>query len=221
MAWPQVLSLEEWIAIGSALVALLSLSANAIVVRRQLRLQTEEIRTALDAETARWCADVLASFNDVAVSLNARAAGNERAAGPSPIQLTERLSSLADLGRLYFPNFEPNRRGAEKPAAFRGDRQPAIDAVLLVHDLARALARLTPDQIRAAHAAVIDARRLLISEVAIARDPRRIAILNPRAARSYRAATRDATREIAPVALRLAQSGLSLPSFAEKPTLAR
>ena len=210
------MQIPDLVAVVSAGIAVLSLIANGMVVRRQLRLQTEEIRAALDAETSRWCKDVLQAFEAAATRLDEIAAGREIAAdSPRTMAMAERLSTLADIGRLYFPNFEPESRGDEKPAAFRGDRQPAIDAVLFAYDLACNLDTLTPDQAQGARGLLFDTRRLLISEVLIARDPRRLEVLNPKAEKTYRDTMKDETRQIWPLVRRLEALGLQLRAFDE------
>ncbi|MBX2855392.1 MAG: hypothetical protein KTR21_10405 [Rhodobacteraceae bacterium] len=206
----------DLIAFASAGVAVLSLIANGMVVRRQLRLQTEEIRAAIDAETSRWCADVLQAFEAASTRLDEIAAGHAASAsGARTAALAERFSTLADIGRLYFPNFEPESRGGEKPAAFRGDRQPAIDAVLFAYDVACNLDALTPEQAREALKLLFDTRRLLISEVLIARDPRRLEVLNPKAEKTYREAVKDETRQIWPLVRRLEEIGVTPRAFNE------
>lgn len=205
-------TIAEWVAVGSAVIALISLVTNWFVLRRQLRLQQEEVRTAVDAERGRWCAEALTAFEAASRWLETR----PDAPLPSeetPLDVAARLSTLADLGRLHFPNFDPTRHGADKAAAFRGHRQPAIDAMLLVHDLMREAHRLAPARRAEAAALVFDCRRLLISEVQIASDPRRLAILAPNRAHSVRAVKRDATRQIEPLAQRLAALEVGTPSF--------
>lgn len=204
----------DWLAAASAAIAALSLMANWLVVRRQIRLQQEEIRTAVDAERARWCADVLGAFESAALWLDR--ANREPAAAEPPLAIAERFSALADLGRLYFPNLDPNRHGAAKAAAFRGHRQPAIDAILLAHDVMRTADRL-PASVRGEVSGVLfEARRLLISEVHISADPRRLTALAPGAATSLRSVRKDPTRQIEPLLDRALQAGAGLPSFADR-----
>ena len=210
------MQIPDLVAVVSAGIAVLSLLANGMVVRRQLRLQTEEIRAALDAETSRWCADVLQAFEAASTRLDAIAAG-QTSGDPAyrTAALAERFSTLADIGRLYFPNFEPESRGNDKPAAFRGDRQPAIDAVLLAYDVACGLDDVSPEQAREVLKLLFDTRRLLISEILIARDPRRLEVLNPKAEKTYRDTMKDETRQIWPLVRRLEGIGVAPRAFNE------
>ncbi len=208
-------TITEWVAFGSAAIALISLVTNWFVLRRQLRLHQEEIRTAVDAERGRWCADALTAF-ETASSWFETPADAPSPPGETPHLVAARLSTLADLGRLHFPNFDPNNHGSDKAAAFRGHRQPAIDAMLLVHDLMRDAHRLPPASRVEAAALVFDCRRLLISEVQIASDPRRLAVLAPSHAHSVRAVRRDTTRQIEPLAQRLAALDIEARSFGGK-----
>lgn len=206
---------KDWIAIGSATVAFLSLVANVLVVRRQLRLQTEELRSAQDAETAAWCAETLRAFEHVKGWLDVGESGS----GAAPIGLTpplllaERLSSLADLGRLYFPNLDPHAKGAANPEAFRGSRQPALDAVLIAYAIIRDIAELPQDQRKPASDLVFAARRLLISEVQLSRDPRRLALLYPLGMQTKRSIETDPSRNVRPLVDGVRRLGLSADMF--------
>lgn len=209
------MSAENWIAVGSAVIALLSLLASAVVVRRQIRLQTEEIRAALDAETSRWASEVLACFEQILARLSADPRDAEPQGLTSPVLVAERLSSMADLGRLYFPNFAPDAHGVDNPAAFRGWRQPAIDATLIAYEIARNLPRMSDAQRQSLTPVLFQARRTLISEVQIARDPRRLEILIPAAKRAQADVSADKTRNIWGLVEEMRRHGLPAHVFTQ------
>src|SRR3546814_5379018 len=48
-----------------------------------------------------------------------------------------RLSALLDSGRWYFPNRHAEQIGSHKPAAYRGLRQPVLDAIFAAYDCIR------------------------------------------------------------------------------------
>lgn len=171
-SWAALLGVGEWVAVISAAIAVLSFVLNNIVVRRQLALQTEEIRTAVDAEKTRWLGETLAVFAEAEAMALRKSSDNGATAAGGRLQLAQRLSVLADQGRLSFPNLDPNDRGRENPAAYQGHRQPAIDAVILAHDVMRDLPLLKADAKEIQHL-LFACRRILVSEVQKSVDPRR------------------------------------------------
>lgn len=169
-------TLETGVALGSAAIALISLLLNHSVVRRQLALHREEIRTAVDREKAGWLAETLQAFAEAeALAL----AGPRAELEGRRLLVAQRLSTLADQGRLSFPNLDPQKKGAENPAAYQGSRQPALDAVIMAHDLMRELPDLLANGAEPAAAGqevqrlLFQCRRILVSEVQKSVDPRR------------------------------------------------
>jgi hypothetical protein len=166
---------NEWVAVISAILAIVSLAFNYMVVRKQTELQTATLRVEMDSEVIAWTQEAIDAVS-AGVAL-ARSRGAEGyAAGEfrrSVSEASQRLSSLADRGRLFFPNDRPDAHGHEKERAFQGFRQPILDAVVF------ACARLdrmqtsgdSPDAETAAY--LIKCRRLLVSEAQNAVDPRR------------------------------------------------
>jgi hypothetical protein len=170
MTW----GVNEWVAVISAALALASLVLNWMVVRRQTELQYETLRVEMDAEVLAWTQEAIDAVSD-GVNL-ARCRGSayqgqefRRLAG----EASHKLSSLADRGRLFFPNEAPDAHGADKESAFQGYRPPILDAVVFASSL---LDRLDPDALepdKDAAAILTKCRRLLVSEAQNAIDPRR------------------------------------------------
>jgi len=46
------------------------------------------------------------------------------------MRLSSQLSALADRGRLFFPNIDPDNGGSDKESAYRGQRPPILDALV-------------------------------------------------------------------------------------------
>lgn len=165
------LPLEAWAALASALVAILSLLLNLRVVRRQTQLQGESLAAALDRDKAAWLEKLLDLFGEAAVLVRDPAPMTERA--PRARALAERFSAAADYGRLLFPNVNEASFGAHKLSAFRGERQPILDSVLLGYDLVRSLPELASTDAETLAAFLFDCRRIAVSEVQRSVDPRR------------------------------------------------
>lgn len=170
MTW----GVNEWVAVASAVVAVVSLVLNWLVVRRQTQLQFETLKVEMEADVVAWvheAVDLLAE-----AELLARGRGTLYSADEFPRRAREtgqKLSAVADRGRMFFPNDAPDKNGREKEAAFQGYRQPILDAVIFACGLLDRLAGEQGGADEAAVALLLKCRRLLISEAQNAVDPRR------------------------------------------------
>jgi hypothetical protein len=175
-AWAAALTVSDWLAIGSIVIAAASFLISQAAVRRQEQLQIEALRTARDSDLIAWAdlaidaiADVQRHCRDVK---NALLIGPDAARNQS--ELRTRLSALLDRGRLFFPN-QPPGEDEDSPVgetAYVGEAQPAIDALHQVFRLITDFGRfeMTPaDAVKA----VVAHRRRFVSEVFISIDPRR------------------------------------------------
>lgn len=168
------LGVEEWVAIGSAVLALASLVLNWLVVRKQTQLQFETLKAEMDAEVIAWANEAI----DLVSHSMALAKGRGVTYPAEEFarlahETSQKLSSIADRGRLFFPNEAPDSHGQDKETAFQGYRPPILDAVVFA---CNRLARLDanaggPDKEAAEF--LTKCRRLLVSEAQNAIDPRR------------------------------------------------
>lgn len=167
---------NEYVAVGSALLAVVSLIFNWIVVKKQTELQTATLRVEMDSEVISWSQEAIDAVSDGIALARGRGTEGYGSAGEFRRVVSEasqKLSSLADRGRLFFPNHQHDTHGNHKESAFQGFRQPILDAVVF------ACARLdrmdptigTPDNESADY--LLKCRRLLVSEAQNAIDPRR------------------------------------------------
>jgi len=164
---------NEWVAVGSAALALASLVLNWLVVRRQTELQYETLRAEMDSEVIGWAQDAIDLVSD-AVALAGGRGTTYNAEDFSRLshETAQKLSSIADRGRLFFPNDEHDSHGQEKEAAFQGFRPPILDAIIFACGrLNRMSAEGGPDKESAEF--LVKCRRLLVSEAQNAIDPRR------------------------------------------------
>lgn len=168
------LSVEVWVAVASAVLALASLVLNWLVVRKQTQLQFETLKAEMDAEVIAWAHEAIDLVSESISLARGRGAtyGAEEFARLAH-ETSQKLSSVADRGRLFFPNEAPNQHGQDKETAFQGYRPPILDAVVFA---CNRLSRIEandggPDKDAADFLA--KCRRLLVSEAQNAIDPRR------------------------------------------------
>ncbi|MCI4665099.1 MAG: hypothetical protein MRY74_10310 [Neomegalonema sp.] len=208
------LSASDWFALFSALVAIVSLFINFYVIRRQLGIQAEQVSAAIDAEKGRWLADVLHAFGDAAALVQSRlGVYTDHEFKQRRLDVANRLSVLADQGRLYFPNFSPEARGAEKPSAYRGARQPVLDGVILAFDVVRCLDRLHEIDEGELLDILFDLRRVVVSEVQFSTDPRRRETVLTLTRMVPAEQTSDSKQEIQKLLARVGQLPLRKVSF--------
>lgn len=165
---------NEWVAVGSALIAVLSFALNWAMVRRQTALQYESLRAQMDADMMAWAHEAIDLVSDgVRLAKGRGGAYAEEELRPALLETTQRLSAVADRGRLFFPNVDHDKFGAHKEKAFQGFRPAVLDAVVFAsYQVDRIDPRnLGPDQEAADF--LVRCRRMLVSEVQAAVDPRR------------------------------------------------
>ncbi|OQW63119.1 MAG: hypothetical protein A4S17_07300 [Proteobacteria bacterium HN_bin10] len=165
---------NEWVAVLSALLAVVSLALNWLVVRRQTELQYETLRAEMDAEVIAWAHEAIDHISRAAAL--ARGRGVTYAAEELrrlAFESCQGLSSIADRGRLFFPNESPETHGRDKEAAFQGYRPPILDAVVFASTRIGRLETDIAEPDKDAADFLTKCRRLLVSEAQNAIDPRR------------------------------------------------
>jgi hypothetical protein len=166
------LSFGDWVAVASAALALASVVMNWMIVSRQTELQYETLRAEMDAEVIAWANEAI-DFVSQAAALarnHGRLTKDEFLKAASEVEF--RLSSVADRGRLFFPNEYPDAVGKEKEGAFQGIRPPILDALVFACCQVEQLKRGESANDEAAEF-LVKCRRLLVSEAQNAIDPRR------------------------------------------------
>ena len=166
--------LETWLAVGSAGLAMASFVLNWRIVNRQMAMQYESLKAQMDADMLAWAHEAVDAVSEGI--LLARGRGSCFPAEEMRIRrlsTAQRLSSLADRGRLFFPNHAPDTHGGSREAAFKGFRPPILDTVVFAYfQLDRMECEgAEPDNDAADY--LVRCRRLLISELQQAIDPRR------------------------------------------------
>ena len=170
MSW----GVNEWVAVLSAIVAVVSFGLNWLVVRRQTELQYETLRAEMDAEVIAWTHEAIDQVSQaIALARGRGATYSVEEMRRLSFETCPRLSSIADRGRLFFPNESPETHGRDKETAFQGYRPPILDAVVFASTRIGRLetAQTEPDKDAAEFLA--KCRRLLVSEAQNAIDPRR------------------------------------------------
>jgi hypothetical protein len=168
-----VWGVNEWVAVGSAAFALFSFLLNLGVVSRQTDLQAETMKADLDRDVLAWGHETIDALSEGVWLARAHAASQNRTLLAEPLsKLSWRLSSLADRGRMFFPNLAPEARGRDKPGAFQGYRPPVLDSVLFALYQIEQLTPTSPAS-DAPMKFIQDCRRLLVTELQHSIDPRR------------------------------------------------
>ncbi|MBL8538195.1 MAG: hypothetical protein JNM59_12385 [Hyphomonadaceae bacterium] len=170
MTW----GVNEWVAAASAFLAFASLVLNWVVVRRQTELQFETLRAQMDGEVIAWVHEAIDSVAEAGALVRGRGV----AYAPDEYrrrahETAQKLSAIADRGRLFFPNESPHAHGQNKEAAFQGYRPPILDAVIFACGLLERLPHDAASPDEDAVTLLTKCRRLLVSEAQNAIDPRR------------------------------------------------
>lgn len=166
--------LETWLAIGSAGLAFVSFFLNWRIVSRQMKMQFESLKAQMDADMLAWAHEASDALSEGVLLARGRGVCFPvEELRVRRLSAAQRLSSLGDRGRLFFPNHSPDDHGQEREAAFKGFRPPILDCVVFGYFQLDRMADdvAAPDNDAAEF--LIRCRRLLISELQQAIDPRR------------------------------------------------
>jgi hypothetical protein len=163
---------NEWVAVGSAAVALISFFFNWAVVQRQTAMQAEGLKAQMDADVLAWAHAAVDALSEAAMVAERRGEGAVDVRDRRN-EILWRISALADRGRLFFPNLAPHAQGADKEGAFRGYRPPVLDTLVFAFQAFERMdpRNLGPDEATAQF--LRDCRRAMVSELQRAIDPRR------------------------------------------------
>lgn len=160
--------------IGSAFVAVVSALIARGETRRQRKLQTERLRQSIDAASLEWGNAAIDSLARAAMFARTRhLQANDGAFLANKANMLVVLSTLVDRGRMFFPNLNPDKKGAEKEGAYRGHRPPILDALMWTYHELEALTREGGPSSDDSAAFIDECRRLLVSELQAYLDPRR------------------------------------------------
>ena len=166
--------LEVLIALLSACVAVFGALISRNETRKQQRLQMENLRHNIDAQSLGWgntCIDVL---NRAAMFARTRQhQTNDASFLQNRVNMLLAISSLVERGRLFFPNIDPHSKGSEKEGAYRGSRPPILDALMFAYYEIEALSRKSGPTADNSAEFIDDCRRLLVSELQAHLDPHR------------------------------------------------
>jgi hypothetical protein len=180
---------EAWIALGSAVIAIISLCFSAYVVRRQDRMQTGYVKALMDSDTLAWAQAAIDALNDAVAFVKTYTSLPAESRERTRIEHAQRLSALADRGRFYFPNLKGKTGGAaarqtppavsaapspQKPkeAAFEGLRPAALEALVFAHYQMRDFTVAADAPAQKAAECLRACTRLFVSEVQLGVDPR-------------------------------------------------
>jgi hypothetical protein len=168
------LSIDQWVAVLSALAAVVSVVISIGVVNRQIALQSESLKAQMDVDVLHWSNEAIDVMSEgIWLARGRGEVFGEDALRSRRLDVLQRLSACADKGRLFFPNIAPKAQGAGKEGAFRGFRPPVLDCLIFAfYKLERMDTRaLSPDLDTCDF--ITRCRRALVSEVQRGIDPRR------------------------------------------------
>ncbi|MEQ8301238.1 MAG: hypothetical protein RH945_11920 [Hyphomonas sp.] len=167
--------LDVVIAIGSALVALVSAFASRAETRRQRRLQTERLRQSIDAASLEWGNHAIDALGRAAMFARTRhLQANDATFAGGKTSLLIGLSALVERGRMFFPNLDADNKGMDKDGAYRGHRPPILDSMMWAYFELDALTRDGGPTGDNCADFIEDCRRLMVSELQAHLDPRRL-----------------------------------------------
>ncbi|MET0546952.1 MAG: hypothetical protein ABWZ40_11635 [Caulobacterales bacterium] len=195
------------IALGAALVALLSLTFNWALLRRFSAEQKARIASERDANMLRWSEEainVLADAERLCAQKNELFKPDEFHHRQS--DAVTALSALLDRGQLFYPNADTDRYANRRASAGPGHKQDAMEALFQAYlTLRNVEAQDKGPGVAAAAQRLFEHRKLFVEEVygGIDLRRRRAALTDPenrKAERASQARRRAEPRQAPPAA---------------------
>jgi hypothetical protein len=172
----QLPELSFQIDIATALVALAALAMSIVLARGQSRLEKERLRLQRDSDVIEWTRLMLDALC-AAENLLGRTYLDELEFRRSRDDILVRISSLVELGRLYFPNYSFGKLGLEKEPVYQGRRHPILDGPIWIYDLIRELSPGRASHFPEISDRIVRCRRDFLSTVQGQVQPDRIKLL--------------------------------------------
>ena len=162
------------VTIVSAIFAVIGAIASHLETRRQEKIRVEALRLHVDAATLEWGASAIDTLGRMIMfARTRRQQTNEQSFQTNQVNLMMQISSLIERGRMFFPNIDPQKKGASKEGAYRGTRPPVLDAMVFAYYELEAMSRGEGPTGENTAAYFEECRRLLVSELQAHTDPRR------------------------------------------------
>lgn len=160
---------------GSALVAVYSAMAAKRETRRQTDTQHLRLRQSIDAAAIQWGNEAITVMSKASTFAQHIPERTDRVQfNRDQDEILYTLSAIIDRGRMFFPNVNKDRKGQNKATAFQGHRPPILDVLVWAYVEVEALT-LTDKYVGANSCNFItDCRRILVSELQIYLDPKRM-----------------------------------------------
>ncbi|MEM5516532.1 hypothetical protein WNY37_06200 [Henriciella sp. AS95] len=183
------------VTVGSAIFAMIGAIASHLETRRQEKIRVETLRMSVDGASLDWGAQAIDILGRIAMfARTRRAQPNDQGFNNNKVNLMMNLSSIIERGRMYFPNIDPNGKGAEKEGAYRGNRPPILDALVFAYYELEAMTREGGPTGDNSANFIEECRRLLVSELQAHTDPRRRDMILGRYDKQRKAHREDAIR---------------------------
>jgi hypothetical protein len=149
------------------------------LAKEQGQLLFEQVRMQRDSDILRWTHDCVAVLAQCEAFFESVTPATQTAETREELRrLRHRLSALIDCGRMFFPNHQPDKKGADNPAAYQGFRQRILSRLVAVYNVLAKFDRLKSDEHRLDRLARLnELRRMFVSEAQLAIDPRRFIAL--------------------------------------------
>lgn len=181
-----VVNISVIVAVVSAFASLVAIVVSLRTARAQRDLARhlaeeehlllfEQVRMQRDSDVIRWTCDCVSVLSEMETFVECFDPRNPVSGQSERHQeLCTRLSTLIDIGRLYFPNEAPESKGGDKPVAYQGSRQHIMSVLVFAYNKFKSITKWTDADGRPnALAKLNDYRRRFVSEAQIAIDPRR------------------------------------------------
>jgi hypothetical protein len=165
---------EAVVAAVALVVSLVSAFMASRANRTAQQLQTEALSMEVDRACLEWGHEAIDAMAEARALVDApQAFGSQLEFEKARASLSGRLSGLADRGRLFFLNYDPDEPQPDTESAYQGSRPAILFPLILAHYELEAIRSVIPTDTKALSQFMFECRRLFVSELQDYVDPAR------------------------------------------------
>lgn len=165
---------SNFLSLLALIVSAIAVIASINVAIRQEAISKAAIKLQRDTDLLKWGGDCVRILQEMIEYTFRIAIDTPESLEDRRINLLSEVSILIDIGRWYIPNFKTGEEDQKIPAAYRGFRPVAIDALLYAYRTFKSFDLKEHDKVEDLRQFLVNTKRELVSQIAQKVDPERL-----------------------------------------------
>lgn len=162
------------ISFAALIVSAIAIIASIWSAMRQEIISRAAVKLQRDTDLLKWGTDCVRILQEMIEYTFRIATDGKESLENRRTDLLSEVSILIDVGRFYLPNFKTENDDLSIPAAYRGFRPVAIDALLYAYRTFKSYELEDKDRINELRQFLVNAKREFVSQIVLKLDPERL-----------------------------------------------